>query len=82
LHFRRQQVISGFIADFYCASAQMAIELDGSVHDGQCVEDDERDRAFATKGIRTMRIISERVRTELLVVLEEIRVACAADLTP
>ena len=76
LHFRRQQVIGGFIADFYCAIAQLAIELDGAVHAGQIEEDDERDRAFSSKGIRTMRIASERVRSELGLVLREIRAAC------
>jgi hypothetical protein len=29
LDFRRQQVIAGFIVDFYCASARLAIEVDG-----------------------------------------------------
>ena len=85
LHFRRQQVIGGFIADFYCASAQVAIELDGPVHvhAEQMREDAERDRVLASRGIRTMRIASERVGTELAKVLEEIRAACTAeDLTP
>ena len=29
-HFRRQQVIEGFIVDFYCDAAKLAIELDGT----------------------------------------------------
>jgi very-short-patch-repair endonuclease len=32
LHFRRQQVIAGFIVDFYCHSAALAIEVDGAFH--------------------------------------------------
>jgi very-short-patch-repair endonuclease len=28
LHFRRQQVIEGFIVDFYCACARLVIEVD------------------------------------------------------
>ena len=32
LHFRRQQIIDGFIADFYCHAAGLVVELDGSVH--------------------------------------------------
>ena len=35
LHFRRQQVIAGFIVDFYCHAAGLVVELDGSVHDEQ-----------------------------------------------
>lgn len=33
LHFRRQQVIDGFIADFYCHAARLVVEADGDVHD-------------------------------------------------
>ncbi len=29
LKFRRQQVIAGFIVDFYCSAARLALELDG-----------------------------------------------------
>src|ERR1700675_2004678 len=34
-HFRRQQVIEGFVVDFYCDAVKLAIELDGSVHQEQ-----------------------------------------------
>ena len=30
--FQRQKVLENFIADFYCAKAKLAIELDGSGH--------------------------------------------------
>src|SRR4051794_15559899 len=33
LKFRRQQVIAGFIVDFYCAAARLVLELDGKVHE-------------------------------------------------
>jgi len=81
LHFRRQQVISGYIADFYCASARLAVELDGPVHNERTSYDRDRDRAFKANGIRTLRIVSNRVQSELAVVLEEIRKAYE-DLTP
>lgn len=77
LHFRRQQVI-----DFYCAAAQMVVELDGPVHATQMAEDAERDRALTSMGIHTMRIVSARVRNELAVVLDEIRAVCQKELTP
>jgi len=34
VRFRRQQVIAGFIVDFYCDQPGLVIELDGSVHQG------------------------------------------------
>jgi very-short-patch-repair endonuclease len=35
LHFRRQQVVDGLIADFYCNATGLIIEVDGSVHEQQ-----------------------------------------------
>src|SRR5438105_4830960 len=46
LHFRRQQVIDGFIVDFYCHSVRLIIELDGPVHEKQIESDRERDAAL------------------------------------
>ena len=33
LHFRRQQVIEGFIVDFYCHAAGIVVEVDGPIHE-------------------------------------------------
>ncbi len=33
--FHRQKVIGNYIVDFYCASAKLVIELDGSQHYGE-----------------------------------------------
>ena len=41
VHFRRQQIIAGFIVDFYCHKAGLVIEVDGDIHDFQ-KEEDER----------------------------------------
>ena len=30
--YRRQQILEGFIVDFYCPAAKLAIEIDGSQH--------------------------------------------------
>src|SRR3972149_3006786 len=39
VHFRRQQVVAGFIVDFYCHKAGLVIEVDGDIHDLQQEED-------------------------------------------
>ncbi len=39
VHFRRQQVIAGFIVDFYCHKAALVVEVDGDIHDLQQEED-------------------------------------------
>ena len=77
LHFRRQQIIAGFIVDFYCSDARVVIELDGPIHDRQVREDRDRDRALSAMGIKTIRIASERVQDDLLALLEEVFVACS-----
>jgi len=72
LHFRRQQVIAGFIVDFYCASARMALEVDGPSHLATKDYDDRRDQALCQMGIRTLRISNESVRSDLAAVLRTI----------
>lgn len=32
VRFRRQKILNGFIVDFFCHAAQLAIEIDGSQH--------------------------------------------------
>lgn len=72
LHFRRQQVIGGFIVDFYCASARLAVEIDGPIHERQRHSDAARDRALAENGIRTLRIGCDAVERDLAAVISEI----------
>ena len=42
VHFRGEQVIKGFIVDFYCHQAGLVIEVDGDIHDLQKEEDERR----------------------------------------
>jgi len=58
-HFRRQQVIEGFIVDFYCDAAKLAIELDGRVHEEQWRYDESRDAVIRRSGVRVLRISNE-----------------------
>src|SRR5512136_1623636 len=76
LHFRRQQVIDGFIADFYCHAADLVVELDGPVHDQQIEYDQERDRILSARGLRVLRIKNEDVKRDLPGVLARIAAAC------
>ena len=55
VHFRRQQVIQGFIVDFYCHKAGLVIEVDGDVHDLQQEEDARRERVLCEMGLRLVR---------------------------
>jgi very-short-patch-repair endonuclease len=69
LHFRRQQVIAGFIVGFYCASARLVVEIDGAAHDETTDYDANRDGVLRQLGIRTLRISNESVNSDLHSVL-------------
>jgi very-short-patch-repair endonuclease len=58
LRFRRQHPIGPYILDFYSASARLAIEVDGSVHDAAAqVSHDERRQAWlAQKRVTVLRV--------------------------
>ncbi len=81
LHFRRQQLIDGFVADFYCHSIGLVVEVDGSVHDGRKEYDVERDGILKTRGLSVLRFRNEEIRESLPDVLGKIA-AFAANLTP
>jgi len=72
LHFRRQQVVAGYIVDFYCASAKLAIEIDGGSHLHRTEHDARRDRALSEMGIRTLRVSNSEVDRDLDGVLRTI----------
>jgi very-short-patch-repair endonuclease len=72
LHFRRQQVIDGFIADFYCHEVGLVVEVDGGIHEDNWAYDAERDRILATRGLRTIRFGNDDIFENLPQCLQEI----------
>ena len=73
VHFRRQQIIAGFIVDFYCHKAGLVIELDGSVHANQSEEDAHRGKVLNEMGLRVIRFWNGEVEKNLAEVLRKIR---------
>ena len=53
----RQKVIGKYVVDFYCASAKIVIELDGSQHNTEkgAISDYERDAYLNANGIVVLR---------------------------
>ena len=80
LHFRRQQIIDGFIVDFYCHAAGLVIEIDGKIHQQQAEYDAERDKILTARGLQILRIKNSEVKENLPGVLNCIIETC--DLTP
>ena len=82
--FRRQQVIDGFIADFYCHDARLIVEVDGNVHVPQADHDRERDRVLRARGLSVLRVADADIRNRLPATLERISEHCqrVGDLSP
>jgi very-short-patch-repair endonuclease len=80
LHFRRQQVIDGFLADFYCNLAGLVIELDGLIHQRQADYDQERDKAIAAHNLLVLRFTNDEIEHHLDQVLQRIAATCATRL--
>ena len=76
LQFRRQQVIDGFIVDFYCHAAAVVVEVDGPVHEDRADYDAERDRILTARGLRVVRFTNEQVDRSLADVLRRIEAIC------
>jgi len=72
VHFRRQQVIAGFIVDFYCHKAALVIEVDGDIHDLQQEEDARREKVLREMGLRVVRFRNEEVMKDLSAVVGKI----------
>ncbi len=62
--FRRQHVVGGYILDFYCVDAKLALELDGFQHgvpEG-IRRDEARETFLAEQGIETLRFWNHQWR--------------------
>ena len=67
VQFYRQKPLAGYIVDFYCAAANLLIELDGSQHhepDHQA-RDTERDQVLESLGLLVLRFNNRQVIKEL-----------------
>jgi very-short-patch-repair endonuclease len=70
--FRRQHSISNFIADFFCPSKRLIIELDGSQHLDNQEYDRERTDYFESLGIKVIRFWNIEIRNNLYGVMIKI----------
>lgn len=73
VHFRRQQVIQGFIVDFYCHRAGLVVEVDGDVHDLQKDEDKRREKVLSAMGLRVVRFGNDDVMGNVSAVVGKIK---------
>jgi cyclase len=74
-HFRRQHPIAWYIADFYCHTAKLVIELDGEVHELEEMKahDEWRDGIMENFDIKVLRFKNEDVFGNIDWVVKEIK---------
>ena len=70
----RQKVIGNYIADFYCASSKIIIELDGSQHyeEKGIKSDKNRDDYFKNLGLTVLRYSNEDINHNFEGVCEDV----------
>ncbi|MCR4256835.1 MAG: endonuclease domain-containing protein [Candidatus Uhrbacteria bacterium] len=75
MKFRRQYGVGNYVVDFYCASARLAVELDGASHDDHAAKlyDAVRQKDIESLGIRVIRFSESEAVRHPEVVAERIR---------
>jgi very-short-patch-repair endonuclease len=66
LDFDRQKLIDNYIADFYCSSLNVVIEIDGAAHEHQKEYDAARDAKMKSLGITVIRIPARAVLYDIM----------------
>ena len=63
MKFRRQQIIEGFVVDFFCEKAKLVVEVDGQVHSdtNQQEWDRHRTKVFGARGVDVIRFHNDEV---------------------
>lgn len=72
--FRRQHPISNFIADFYCHSAKLVVEVDGSIHEEKDRKkyDEVRTEELNKFGVTVIRFSNKEVEKQIEKVIADI----------
>ncbi len=72
--FDRQRPIARYIVDFYCKDLKLAIEIDGSSHDGEeaKINDDIRQERLESLGVRFLRFNDVDVKRNMEMVMDSI----------
>jgi len=82
LKFRRQHPAGAYVLDFYCASARLAVEVDGWAHSTLQIaaRDAARSRYLRTQGIGTLRVPAKVILKEVELAVARIVQVCEARL--
>jgi very-short-patch-repair endonuclease len=76
MKFRHQHPIGPYVADFFCHSAKLIVEVDGMSHDDKMHQDSEKTKYLEQQGLRVLRVTNEDVMRDLDAVTREIARLC------
>ena len=79
--FRRQHPIGPFVADFYCPTAKLVIEIDGLIHNSTVRRDAVRDDYIRSMGLGIVRIPASEVMQDAVSVAEGLVRMCGPSTT-
>ena len=84
IHFRKQHPIGDYILDFYCASARLAIEVDGFAHvtANRPQRDEVRTEWLSNAGIEVLRIPAKDILADPDAVADALIRLCSKLLHP
>lgn len=71
--FRAQHPVDIFIADFYCHSKKLILEIDGEIHKSQLEYDVSRTNQLNLYGITVIRYTNNDVYSKLNEIIEQIK---------
>lgn len=71
IRWRRQHILYGYIADFYCPKGMLVLEIDGEIHNKY--EDAKRDAIIESHGFKVIRVTNEDVYSDSTEIVEWLR---------
>ena len=80
LRFRRQYSVGAFVLDFFCPEINLAIEIDGSSHDGEDAKEYDLNRQgwIEQYGVQFLRFTNDEVQNDIETILQTIAAKAAA----
>ena len=75
---RRQHPFGPYYLDFYCFAAKLALEIDGSSHEGREEYDARRDAYLLSRGVKTLRFSPEVADQDVDYFAKWFRLECVA----
>ena len=71
--FYRQKPIGPYIVDFYCAAANLVVEIDGKIHFYHKQHDAARSEVIKSLGVSVVRFRNEEIENDMASVLETLK---------